>query len=393
MESTRRNFLKLAGTAALAASATPLLSACRGIVRVDLKGTGSDAEGPLLGPGLSDILYHASLAPSGHNTQPWTVTVHTPDRLVIGSDKGRWLPGVDPENREMLLSIGAFLEYLIIAANHQGYDIQYRVIAQTAFDQDIIEVTLAAAAPQPGTKDPIPRRRTVRNGYTAKEISAADTATLSRPFGGDLLFIPRQSRQGRYLKDGTVEANRLQAYREAAQEELARWIRWTDEDARRERNGLTPEGMEITGIAGWYVRHFMDRQTVLTRKFREQTVDIVKKQVNQGGGWLVIASRDSAIPTLIETGRKFGRMLLELRPRMIAVHPMTQMLEEAPLRDGVARDLGIEGTVQFILRTGYLTTYPEPVSLRMPISRFVSLNSTGGLRSDPNERNVQVIRG
>ena len=384
MESTRRHFLKLAGTAALAASASPFLSACGGIVRVDLNGSGADAGGPQLGQGLSDILYHASLAPSGHNTQPWTVTVHAPDRLVIGSDKGRWLPGVDPENREMLLSIGAFLEYLIIAANHHGFDIQYRVIAQTAFDHDLLEITLVAAAPQPGTMDLIRRRRTVRNGYTAKEISAADTATLSRPFGGDLLFMPRQSRQGRYLQDGTVEANRVQAYRDAAQEELAQWIRWTDEDARRERNGLTPEGMEITGIAGWYVRHFMDSQTVLTRKFREQTIDIVQKQVNQGGGWLVITSGDSAIPTLIETGRKFGRMLLELQPRMIAVHPMTQMLEEAPLRDSVARDLGIEGNVQFILRTGYLTTYPEPVSLRMPISRFVSLNSKGGLQSDPN---------
>jgi hypothetical protein len=385
MESTRRRFLKLAGTAALATAATPLLSACGGIVRADLNGTGNDAVGPQLGPELSDVLlYHASLAPSGHNTQPWTVTVQAPDRLVIGSDKRRWLAGVDPENREMLLSIGAFLEYLIIAANHHGYDIQYRVIAQTAFDQDIVEVTLTAAAPRPGTMDLIRRRRTVRNGYTSKEISAADVATLSRPFVGDLLFIPRQSRQGRYLQDGTVEANRLQAYREVAQEELAQWIRWTDEDAQRERNGLTPEGMEITDIAGWYVRHFMDRQSVLTRKFREQTIDMVHKQVHEGGGWLVIASTNSDIPTLIETGRKFGRMLLLLRPRMIAVHPMTQMLEEAPLRDSVAKELGIEGSMQFILRTGYLTAYPEPVSLRMPISMFVSLNSKGGLRSDPN---------
>jgi len=393
MESTRRHFLKLAGTAALAASAAPLLSACGGIVRVDLKGTGSDAAGPQLAPGLSDILYHASLAPSGHNTQPWTVTVHAADRLVIGSDKGRWLPGVDPENREMLLSIGAFLEYLIIATKHHGYDIQYRVIAQTAFDQDLLEITLTAAASQPGMLDMIRRRRTVRNGYSSKELSAGDVETLSRSLGGDLLFIPRQTRQGRYLQDGTVEANRLQAYRDAAQEELARWIRWTDEDARKERNGLTPEGMEITGIAGWYVRHFMDRQTVLTRKFREQTIDIVQKQVDQGGGWLLISSRNSALPTLIETGRKFGRMLLELRPRMIAVHPMTQMLEESPLRDGVARELGIEGSVQFILRTGYLAAYPEPVSLRMPVSRIASINSAGGLRSDSNKRHGQIIRG
>lgn len=371
MHTTRRQFLKLAGTAALAVSTAPLLSACGGIVRADLNGAGGAAGGPQLDPHVADILYYAALAPSGHNTQPWTVTIHSPNRLVIGSDKKRWLPGVDPENREMLLSIGAFLEYLIIAANHHGYDVRYRVTAQTAFDQELLEVMFTAAASQPGALDAIRRRRTVRSGYNSKEISAADADALSRAIGGNLLYLSRQSSQGKYLREGTIEANRIQAYRSEAQEELAQWIRWTDEDAKRERNGLTPEGMEITGFAGWYVRRFMDRSSVLTKKFREQTVDVVKKQVQEGGGWLVITSTNSDITTLIETGRKFGRMLLLLRPRMIAIHPMTQMLEEAPLRDGVAREMGIQGSVQFILRTGYLAAYPEPVSLRMPIPWFV----------------------
>jgi hypothetical protein len=101
-------------------------------------------------------------------------------------------------------------------------------------------------------------------------------------------------------------------------------------------------------------------------------VDTVRKQVNAGGGWLVISSRDSTIPALIETGRTFCRMLLLLRKRMIAVHPMTQILEEAPLRDSVAQELGIEGSVQFILRAGYVFTYPDPVSLRRPVAWFTT---------------------
>lgn len=355
----------------------PLLSACGGIVRADLNRTGPIMTGPELAPRLSDILYHASLAPSGHNTQPWTVAVLAPDRLLLGSDKRRWLPGVDPENREMLLSIGAFLEYLIIVANHHGFDVQYRVIAQTAFDQNILDVTLIKITPQSGPLDAVRLRRTVRNGFGSKELRASDVAALSGPFDGDLIYIPRESRQGKYLQDGTVEANHVQAYRDAAQEELSRWIRWTDADARTARNGLTPEGMEITGIAGWYVRHFLDRESVLTRKFREQTVDMVRKQVNAGSGWLVIASRNSDISTLIETGRNFGRMLLLLRQRMIAVHPMTQMLEEAPFRNSVAKELDIKGSVQFILRAGYLSAYPDPVSLRMPIERFTTRKQYG----------------
>jgi hypothetical protein len=49
---------------------------------------------------------------------------------------------------------------------------------------------------------------------------------------------------------------------------------------------------------------------------------------------------------------------------------MTQMLEEEPWKNKVAKDLGVPGEVQWILRIGYVQTYPDPVSLRAPVSRF-----------------------
>jgi hypothetical protein len=79
-----------------------------------------------------DILYLASLAPSGHNTQPWTVRIVGPQHWIIGSDRERWLPAVDPHNREMLLSLGAFLENLIIAAKAHGYAVDLNVIAKSS---------------------------------------------------------------------------------------------------------------------------------------------------------------------------------------------------------------------------------------------------------------------
>jgi hypothetical protein len=56
-----------------------------------------------------DILRLASRAPNGHNTQPWTITLVDPATWILGSDQTRRLPAVDPANREMLLSLGAFL--------------------------------------------------------------------------------------------------------------------------------------------------------------------------------------------------------------------------------------------------------------------------------------------
>jgi hypothetical protein len=128
--------------------------------------------------------------------------------------------------------------------------------------------------------------------------------------------------------------------------------------------------MEFTGIAGFYVRNFFNRQSVLKKSFREQTVDVVAKLVKNCGGWLVITSHDSSIPTLIEYGRRWENMLLKIRDKNIAIHPMTQMLEESPWKDRVASELGLPGEVQWILRIGYLKSYPDPVSLRMPVTWF-----------------------
>ena len=156
-----------------------------------------------------------------------------------------------------------------------------------------------------------------------------------------------------------------------AQAELAEWMRWTPVAGRAHRNGFTPESLEITGIAGWYVRRFMTREAVLGGRFRAQSLNRVRQQLANYGGWIVITSGDASVPALIDAGRRCERMWLETRARSIAVHPMSQVLEESPLRDQIARDLGLSGCAQFVLRIGYVTAYPKPVSLRMPVSWFL----------------------
>jgi len=368
----RRDMLKVIGAATLVVGGAPLIHACRGLVRDDLGAGDSDSvAGPALDPQVRDILYHASLAPSGHNAQPWTVRRLEPGRLVIGSAEERWLPAVDPTNRELLLSIGAFLGNLIIAARHHGYDAEYRVLGTTGEDRDILEVRLFRASALAYPLEKIRLRRTVRGGHLPTPLKADDVRALSEPFESHLAFFPRGSPAAKYLETATVEANRIQADRDAAQDELSRWIRFTDDEGRRYRNGLTPESMEITGLSGWFVRHFMDRPSVMKQSFRARGVEAARKQVQAYGGWLVVTSPNSSVATLIETGRRFQSTLLHIRERMIAIHPMTQVLEEAPFRDQVARELDVSGVVQFILRVSYLKRYPDPVSLRMPVSWFV----------------------
>ena len=369
----RRESLKILGATALTLGAAPLTIGCRGLARSDLeRERAAGASSTALHPQLLDILYHASLAPSGHNAQPWTVRIPEPGTLVIATEHSRWLPAVDPNNREMLLSLGAFLENLIRTAGQHGYHAEYRVVAHSPTDRDVLEVRLTPATRVPFALEKIRQRRTVRRNHLSGELRGEDVKALGQPFGDRFAVFPRGSTAARYLEEGTIEANRLQAYRDPAEEELSRWIRWTDEEGRHYRNGLTPESMEITGLSGWFVRHFTNPESVMKKSFRERSLDAVRDQVRSYGGWLVVSSPDSSIPSLIATGRAFERTLLGVRERMIAIHPMTQMLEESPIRDQVGRELRVSGDLQFILRAGYLKRYPDPVSLRMPVPWFVS---------------------
>jgi hypothetical protein len=383
MTMNRRNFIKVSAEGMILLGGLSFIQACSEFKRSDLDSLKDQQQTKkgLEKDGM-EILSLASLAPSGHNTQPWTVKILEPNHWMIGSEKKRWLQAVDPENREMLLGIGAFLENMVLAAGTFGYRVDTKIIAKSRTDTDIADIRLRKDKAQEFPLEKLKKRRTVRSNFLDQEIKEDDLKYITKHDTRPCLvpihsphsfYFPNNSPQGKYLQEGTIEANRTQAFRDPAQEELANWIRWSNKEAKQNRNGLTPESMEIKGIAGFLVRSFYDRQSVLKKSFRDQTVDIAAKQVKTCGGWLVVTSHNSSIPALIEHGRMFQNMLLKIRDKMIAIHPMTQMLEESPWRNQVAKELGLTAEVQWILRIGYLKSYPDPVSLRMPVSWFVQV--------------------
>ena len=373
MKITRRTFLRTTlATGALVMGAGTVLGGCSGVRRADLdlpEGSfetvaGLDQQG-------AAILYYASLAPSSHNAQPWFVKVLEPGKWIVGIDPERRLAVVDPDNREMLLSIGAFVENLSLAAGALGYEAHTEIIAREAMDQEVVSVTLARTKPTGYPLERITNRRTVRGGFCTDELKDKDVRALSEPFDGRLFYYPRGTEHAQCIEEGAVEFFRAQTYRDEAQKELREWTRLGNAEAKKYRSGLTTESMEITGIAGWYVRTFMKAEDVMKENYRKQGIDRNTKWAAEGGGWFVLTSKGRGVVDLVETGRQFERMALMARELNVAVHPMTQYLEEKAGLDQISKNHEQSVIPQFILRVGYLDSYPNPVSLRRPVSWFV----------------------
>ncbi len=367
----RRRFLAITGASiVIAGSGAYLPSDKNNFVRSDIKEDGKNKFSFMKDE--KEILYLASLAPSGHNTQPWTVKYIGPYHWIIGNDKTKWLPGVDPTQRETILSIGAFLQNLEYAASNLGYNCRFTVLATANQDENIMDVKLIKSSDIiEFNVEQIKLRRTVRSNYLSEMLTANDLAYLTGDNVDFFHFIPNAAKEYNWLNEQTIEANRIQAYRDAAQEELANWIRFSSNNAEKNCDGLTTASMEIEGITGWYLRNFYGKSDVMKKSFREQSIDKVKEQVSSSAGWLLITSKDNSVVSLLETGKRLQRLLLKIRKKNIAIHPMTQVLEEASIANTVSQSTGISDTIQFVLRTGYLKNYPQPVSLRRPVDWFV----------------------
>jgi Nitroreductase family len=367
----RKKFVGIAGGATVTVGATSyLLSDRSNLSRADLKS--ADDNNETLKPDEKEILFLASLAPSGHNTQPWFVQYLERYHWIIGNDKSKWLPAVDPTQRETMLSIGAFIQNLDYAAGSFGYACHWHLLAATNQDERVMSVKLMEEASKNAFDTAkIKNRRTVRSDFSNDVLKKEDVEYLVNADPEFIHYLPATSKESQFINEQTIVANRLQAYRDPAQQELANWMRFSSQDADNYRDGLTTASMEIEGISGWVVRNFYGKDNVLKKDFRETGIDKIKKQVSASAGWILITSKDDSVATLLETGRRMQQLFLKVRERNIAIHPMTQILEEASTRQRLNQSLGIGENIQFILRTGYLKSYPPPVSLRRPVNWFI----------------------
>ena len=95
---------------------------------------------PSMSVQMRELVRYATLAANGHNTQPWRFAI-TENAIEIHPDYTHRLPVVDPNDRELWISLGCALENLIIAARALGLDCG----PMSGFDQAKVDEEFFAA--------------------------------------------------------------------------------------------------------------------------------------------------------------------------------------------------------------------------------------------------------
>ena len=152
------------------------------------------------------LLAAATAAPSLHNTQPWRFTI-TGNVIDVWADPSRQLRQVDPAGRELLISCGAAVLNLRIAAGHLGYEPRVRLLPDLQNATLLARVALAGRTRHAGMVaalyDAIPLRHTNRNPFEDRPIPADACEALveaGRLEAAELALVTEPSERDRLVE-------------------------------------------------------------------------------------------------------------------------------------------------------------------------------------------------
>jgi nitroreductase len=317
------------------------------------------------------ILYYASLAGNSHNTQPWKVKVIDDYTIEVYADTLRHLRVVDPTRRGLFISLGAFIENINLAAGSLGYYADIVIKAEKPTDTLAAIIKLSKTEKTNFNLEDLENRKTTRTPFESKPIAEKDLKQIAENFQ-NLVFIPANSDNGKYISTKTLEAYTQQANDENAKNELAAWIRFSNADVKANRDGLTTGGMGINGFGGFMVRNFFKPADSKKQSFVDKGVDKTKAQVDNCAGWILISQTEDTPENWINTGRIYERINITCSRLGIGFHPMNQMIEEANFESEANANLSIDGRIQFVARIGYTEKQINAVSVRRSVTEFAT---------------------
>lgn len=332
-----------------------------------------------------DALSYAILAPNPHNLQPWLVRLDGDDALTLFCDAYRRLPATDPEDRQIAIGLGAFLELLRQAAAQAGHALDIEDFPEgEPFPVLDGRPVASVRFVEGGAKDPlfasILTRRTSRSPFDqARPVTAETMAALAaamRAEDGDFQWTDDAANL-ETLKRICREAWRIEMETPAARHESAIYTRVGEKEINAAPDGISLYGpvMEAMGAAGVLTGAKMDDPDSAAYK---ETVKFYNRNIDtaMAFGWLTTPGNSRSAQ--LRAGAGWVRVQQAAAAAGLSMQPFSQALQEYPEMAGPFREIhafaGVEapGRVQGLFRFGY--GKKEPPAPRWPLrSRLIAI--------------------
>jgi hypothetical protein len=302
------------------------------------------------------LLRYAVLAPSSHNTQPWIFRI-VEDGIQVSADYSRRLLLTDPDDRELLMSVGAAITNLRVAAAQFGFE---TTVMYEQRPEESLPVAFVAIRETSLTSEDLRRlfpairqRHTNRHVFNAEPLgvdAVSAICDLVDQHPGLLCLLRRQD-QNR-VADLIADGDRRLMERPAVREELLNWLRPA---GTTRGDGMCTDSISLTGpfpITKWFIRNVNPGESA-ARRDRELIKDAAA---------LIVVTAENDRVALLRAGEVVERLLLTVTRHGLQYSFLNQPIEVPKLRQ-VLQGLALtQSPPQLLVRIGRTneTTRPAP---------------------------------
>jgi nitroreductase len=318
----------------------------------------------------------AGLAPSIHNSQPWTWR-SIGDTLELSADLSRALPVIDPDHRQLLVSCGAALLNCWLSLRAAGFDVE---VSELPDGPDIGAgrlATLRVSGYRPPTEDEtrlaaaITERHTDRRPFQSGEVPVDELRALRHAAEAEGCWLTALTSEDARVELAVLltRADWAEHHDPDYQAELAAWTR-TDPDAVDGIPGATADYSAHPRQADFPLRDFTGGADGAGAEAIGAGAPDGKVEHPQV---LVLGTDADGPADRLRAGRALGRVLLAATSAGLATSPLGQAIDIEATRALVRSATGGSGHTQMILRVGYpdSSAAPLPVTKRRPVSEVL----------------------
>ena len=296
---------------------------------------------------VTALLESAVAAPSLHNTQPWRFGVGS-HHIEVYADRQRQLAVADPEGRELLVSCGAALLNLRVAAAARRLVGLVTVLAHPEKPDLVAVLTVTERRSRPGSlavyQQAVLDRRTNRLPFEERAVPAdvVDRLEDAALVEGALLYVNESEFEAVRLIELFHDADAADRRDQARVRERRAWIAaGADRD-----DGVPAESLGPRPGGGFPVRDLRPPGPAPYASFeRAPTVAVLSTRHDQPADW-------------VRAGQALQRVLLEATRHGVAASFLNGPVEHPQLRWLVRHPILATGHPQMIIRLGYGPAVP-----------------------------------
>ncbi len=301
---------------------------------------------------MKELIYYATKAPSGHNSQPWKFKIQE-NSIEIHPDFNFTLPAVDPQNRELYISLGCAAENLCVSSSAFGYCAEWHIEKNTN-DTYFLRIIFSDSnkSINNDTLDIIEKRqanRSVYNGKIVEEILLSELGELSIDDNLNVYYFKNGESNFSTLKDFIMKGNIIQMNDEGFKNELLSWIRFNKKHVEKTNNGLTYKVMAAPSLP-----KFIGKQIVKSFLTPEKQNKSDLEKIDSSSHFILLTTKTNCHADWIKLGMYLERLLLKLTRLGIASAYLNPPCELEILSNELKKVLPINSEYPtIILRIGY----------------------------------------